>query len=94
VVRAGFRNLLASELDLMVVGEAATGEEVVTQTKALAPNVILFDLAMPRKLGIKIIAALRQMCSFLALRIIRCDKGGSVRGCPVNPRPQWLRCQW
>ncbi|MCU0292484.1 MAG: DNA-binding response regulator, partial [Thermoanaerobaculaceae bacterium] len=35
--RAGLRALLATEGDIEVVGEAATGEEAVAKTEELAP---------------------------------------------------------
>src|SRR5260370_202191 len=47
VVRAGLHALLDREANLRVVGEAATGEEAVKQTRALKPDVVLMDLVMP-----------------------------------------------
>jgi DNA-binding NarL/FixJ family response regulator len=47
VVRAGLRGMLEAELDLRVVGEAASGAEAVVAAAALAPDVILMDLRMP-----------------------------------------------
>jgi len=53
VVRAGLQNLLAQEPDLEVVGEAADGNEVVASAKALKPDVIIMDIAMPGMNGIE-----------------------------------------
>ena len=47
MVRAGLRGLLDSTEDLIVVGEAASGEEAVTSAAATRPDVILMDLSMP-----------------------------------------------
>jgi len=47
IVREGFRNLLESEPDFRIVGEAANGREAVEMTKKLRPNVIVMDIAMP-----------------------------------------------
>jgi NarL family two-component system response regulator LiaR len=55
VVRHGLRALLATEPDLELVGEAADGVEVVAQTARLHPDVILMDMAMPRKTGLEAI---------------------------------------
>src|SRR5688572_30841870 len=47
LVRAGFRALLDAQEDIEVVGEAGDGEEAVTLTKDLAPDVVLMDIRMP-----------------------------------------------
>jgi DNA-binding NarL/FixJ family response regulator len=47
LIRAGFRSLLEAEPDLEVVGEAATGREVVEIVGATRPDVVLMDIRMP-----------------------------------------------
>jgi RNA polymerase sigma factor (sigma-70 family) len=51
--RDGLRALLDSVEDTEVVGEAATGDEVVTQAQSLQPDVILMDIKMPGNNGIE-----------------------------------------
>lgn len=46
-IRRGLRDLLDREPGIQVVGEAATGEEAVRQARALHPDVVVMDLAMP-----------------------------------------------
>ena len=55
VVRHGLRALIATEPDLELVGEAADGVEAVELTAQLRPDVILMDMAMPRKTGLEAI---------------------------------------
>ena len=52
IVRQGVRSFLESE-GFHVVGEAADGEEVVEAAEALAPDVVLLDVCMPRLSGIE-----------------------------------------
>jgi DNA-binding NarL/FixJ family response regulator len=60
VVRDGLRAMLATQPDMELVGEAATGTEAVAQAHALRPDVVLMDLQMPDLDGPAAIAALRQ----------------------------------
>ena len=53
VVREGLRAVLGSEPDMEVVGEAATGKEVVERSAELGPDVILMDIQMPGINGIE-----------------------------------------
>jgi two-component system, NarL family, response regulator LiaR len=60
VVREGLRTFLELQDGIEVVGEAADGEQAVQQATALAPDVILMDLVMPRLDGIGAMRALRR----------------------------------
>jgi len=53
LIRTGFRLILAEESDIEVVGEAATGEQAVTITRQLRPDVVLMDIRMPDLDGIE-----------------------------------------
>ncbi len=60
LVRAGIVMLLAAEPDIVVVGEAANGEQAVDLAKRLKPDVVLMDLQMPRMNGVDATQALTQ----------------------------------
>ncbi|HLU27312.1 MAG TPA: response regulator transcription factor [Glycomyces sp.] len=47
VVRAGLRGMLSEAADIVVVGEAGSGDEAVVRAPSLAPDVVLMDLRMP-----------------------------------------------
>jgi DNA-binding NarL/FixJ family response regulator len=53
VFREGLRYVLSPEPDMEVVGEAATGKEVVERAAELRPDVILMDIQMPELNGIE-----------------------------------------
>jgi DNA-binding NarL/FixJ family response regulator len=60
VVRDGLRAMLATQPDMELVGEAATGTQAVAQAWALRPDVVLMDLQMPDLDGPGAIATLRE----------------------------------
>lgn len=53
VMRAGFRMILESAGDIIVVGEASTGVEAVAAASALHPAVICMDVQMPDMDGLE-----------------------------------------
>src|SRR5688500_7672564 len=53
VFRDGLRVLLDATADATLVGEAASGDEVVRLAATLAPDVILMDLKMPGLNGVE-----------------------------------------
>jgi DNA-binding NarL/FixJ family response regulator len=53
LVRAGFRVILDSEPDLVVVGEAEDGAQALRQNRELQPDVVLMDIRMPNMDGLE-----------------------------------------
>jgi DNA-binding NarL/FixJ family response regulator len=53
MLRAGFRMILESEPDIVVVGEAANGEQATASTRRLKPDVVLMDIQMPIQDGLE-----------------------------------------
>lgn len=47
IVRRGLRSLLEAFPDLVVVGESASGEDVLEQVEGWLPDVVIMDLLMP-----------------------------------------------
>jgi DNA-binding NarL/FixJ family response regulator len=52
LVRTGFRMVLEVEDDIVIVGEAANGEQAVHSAARLRPDVVLMDIRMPELDGI------------------------------------------
>ena len=60
VVREGLRTLIGTEPGMEVIGEAADGVEAVQKAHTLQPDVILLDMVMPRKDGVKVIGEIKR----------------------------------
>ncbi|HXF12532.1 MAG TPA: response regulator transcription factor [Terriglobales bacterium] len=52
IFRDGLKRLLESEGEFKVIGEACDGVEAVAMARQLIPEVMLLDLAMPRRQGL------------------------------------------
>jgi DNA-binding NarL/FixJ family response regulator len=59
LVRRGVRELLESEPDLEVVGEAGTAEEAIGRIPATSPHVALLDVHLPDGDGVEVCRAVR-----------------------------------
>jgi DNA-binding NarL/FixJ family response regulator len=55
VVREGYRRLLERDVNLVVVGEAATAAEAIRLDAELRPDVVVLDIALPGVSGIEIL---------------------------------------
>lgn len=82
VVRSGLRAVLENDSTLQVVGEAATGEEAVTLTAHMKPDVVLCDLRLGEGIdGIDTTAALRSLTPAPAVLILTTfDRDAEILG--------------
>lgn len=60
VVRQGLRQVLESNLEFRVVGEAADGQAALEQVVQLHPDVVILDLALPGINGLEVARRIRQ----------------------------------
>jgi DNA-binding NarL/FixJ family response regulator len=70
VFRDGLRALLASLPDVDLVGEAEDGEAAVELAVELRPDLVLMDLAMPRRNGIEATRAITARCPETAVLVL------------------------
>ena len=68
LMRGGIAALIATESDMVLVGEASSGQEAIQEFRRLKPDVTLMDVQMPNMDGIDAIIAIRT--EYPAARII------------------------
>ncbi|WP_429419339.1 response regulator [Nocardia sp. GAS34] len=74
--RGGFAMILSAQADMTVVGEAADGFEAIEKAEALAPEVVVMDIRMPRVDGVAATAAIcaRTRAKVLVLTMFDADE--------------------
>jgi len=60
-VRKVTRLFLETQVDLEVCGEAVDGADAIEKAKALKPDLIVLDLAMPERNGIEAASVIKRM---------------------------------
>lgn len=59
IVREGIAGLVATQVDLTLVGEASNGRDAIQQFRTHRPDVMLMDLQMPEMNGLDALIAIR-----------------------------------
>ena len=60
IVRKGISSCLARHQHLLIIGEAADGNEAVAKAKELRPDIVLLDLDLPQMNGLVVAEVLRK----------------------------------
>jgi len=74
VTREGLRTALGLSDDVLVVGEAATGEEAVDRARELTPDVVFMDVRMPGMDGIEATRQILQAAPSTKVILITIDE--------------------
>ena len=70
VVRSGLKLLLGEHEDISIIGEAATGREVVDLVEQLLPDLVLMDISMPELNGLEATRIIRQKHASLPILVL------------------------
>ncbi len=60
IVRDGIRQLIESQEDMLIVGEAGDGVTALKHVKNLIPDVVLLDIGMPGMTGLETISLVKE----------------------------------
>jgi len=60
LTRSGIASYLEQEKDMELVGEASDGEEALERIRALAPDVALMDIRMPKGDGVSVVRLMKE----------------------------------
>ena len=58
LIRVGVRDILQANPRMQVVGEVEDGDETITETLDLQPDILLLDLTLPRLPGLEAMRAI------------------------------------
>ena len=62
LVREGLKRILSSMVGVVIVGEAASGEEAVDRASDLQPDLVVMDLSLPGMSGIEAVRVIKAQC--------------------------------
>ena len=70
IVRLGIRQLISTESDLIVCGEAATAEEALTLSRAALPDLAIVDLCLDTTPGLELVRQLHEATPELPVLVL------------------------
>jgi DNA-binding NarL/FixJ family response regulator len=76
--RLGLRELLSTDPDVRIIGEASTGDQAVTVVRRLDPDVLLLDVQMPGPGAKAVISRLTRLCPRTAVVVLTMHESPAV----------------
>lgn len=78
LVRAGFRQLAASDAEIMVVGEAVDGTSLLECLRTVTADVVVLDISMPGPGFLELVGRLRQDYPGVAILVVTVHPEGHL----------------
>lgn len=70
IVRAGLKQIVSENPDMMVAGEASNGQEALNLIRAEVWDVLLLDISIPGRNGLEVLKLVRQECPRLPVLML------------------------
>ncbi len=70
MVREGLQSILQRVDDLEFIGEAATGQDAVTQVEDLQPDLVLLDIHLPDLDGLTVLRQIKALASHICVLMV------------------------
>jgi DNA-binding NarL/FixJ family response regulator len=61
VIRKGISSILQARADIQICGEATNGEEAVSKTQLLKPDLLILDISLPDSNGLEVATAIKKL---------------------------------
>lgn len=74
LIRHGIKNMLSQENDLVIVGEAGDGEEMLALLGQTQADLIILDISMPKLSGIEAIGLVKEKYPWIKILILTMHK--------------------
>jgi DNA-binding NarL/FixJ family response regulator len=70
MIRKGISSILQSRKDIVICGEAANGEEAVSETRRLKPDLLILDISLPDSSGLEVAMAIRRITPDVSILLL------------------------
>jgi DNA-binding NarL/FixJ family response regulator len=94
LIREGLRKLLSDEKDIVILGEASTGQQALDLARDVQPDVVLLDINLPDLNGIQVTSKLKSERTHMAVvlltayddeeQILHAMRSGASAYCPKD----------
>jgi DNA-binding NarL/FixJ family response regulator len=94
IIREGLRKLLELEQDIVVLGEAGTGQQALEMSRTLQPDIVLLDINLPNLNGLQVASQLKSARSRIGVilltayddeeQILHAMRAGASAYCPKD----------
>ncbi|MFH1658182.1 MAG: response regulator transcription factor [Pseudomonadota bacterium] len=78
IVRGGLKQIIATTTDIVVVGEATKGQEVLDRLSELQVDLVLLDMAMPDTQGVDLIQSISARWPSLPILVLSMHNEGQI----------------